>query len=91
MVISVEEMKNYLRVDYDDDDKLIEHLISSAQKLCMDILRTDDLSDLDKAENIKTAVLYSVAYMYEHREEADYHTLTLTLRAMLFGSRKECF
>lgn len=90
-MVTVEEMKNYLRVDYNDDDKLIEHLISSAQKLCMDILRTNDLEDLDKAENIKTAVLYSVAYMYEHREEADYHTLTLTLRAMLFGSRKECF
>lgn len=32
-----------------------------------------------------------VAYLYEHREEADHHALTLTLRSLLFGSRKEAF
>lgn len=29
MLITLEEMKNYLRVDFDDDDALIETLISS--------------------------------------------------------------
>ena len=32
-----------------------------------------------------------MAYFYEHREEADHHALTLTLRSLLFGSRKEAF
>ena len=29
MVISLEEMKNYLRIDFEDDDALLENLIVS--------------------------------------------------------------
>lgn len=57
----------------------------------MDILRTDDTSVLEQDPNAKVAVLYATAYLYEHREEADHHALTLTLRSLLFGSRKEAF
>ena len=42
-------------------------------------------------DNARTAVLYAVAYLYEHREEADHHQLTLDLRSLLFGIRKEGF
>ena len=72
MLITLEEMKNYLRVDFDDDDALIETLITAATRICMDIF-------------------YTAAYLYEHREEADHHALTLTLRSLLFGARKEVF
>ena len=89
MVVTLEEMKNYLRVDY--DDALISHLLQSAEKICMDIIRTDDRGVLEKDENAKTAVLYATAYLYEHREEADHHAMMLTLRALLSGSRKEAF
>lgn len=91
MLITLEEMKNYLRVDYEDDDELIKTLILSAQRICMDILRTDDSSVLLNIENVKPAIMYTVAYLYEHREEADHHALTITLRSLLFGSRKEVF
>lgn len=91
MIVTVEEMKSYLRVDFEDDDSLIENLISAAEKQCMDILRTDDEADLTAAQNGKIAVMFTVAYLYEHREEADHHAMDLTLRALLFGSRKEGF
>ena len=91
MTVTVEEMKSYLRVDFEDDDALIENFISAAKKQCMDILRTDDEVDLDEAQNGKIAVMFTVAYLYEHREEADHHAMDLTLRALLFGSRKEGF
>ena len=91
MTVTVEEMKSYLRVDFEDDDSLIENFITAAKKQCMDILRTDEESGLQEAENGKPAVMYTVAYLYEHREEADHHALNLTLRALLFGSRKEAF
>ncbi len=91
MIVTVEEMKNYLRVDFEDDDSLIENLITAAKKQCMDILRTDDETDLTAAQNGKSAVMFTVAYLYEHREEADHHAMDLTLRALLFGSRKEGF
>lgn len=91
MVVTLDEMKNYLRVDYDEDDALITHIIGASEKICMDIIRTDDKGVLEKDENAKTAVLYAVAYLYEHREEADHHAMMLTLRALLSGSRKEAF
>ena len=90
-MVSLEEMKSYLRVDYADDDALIEEMILAAEKQSMDILRTDSTEDLVSAQNGRIAVMYTVAYLYEHREEADHHALNLTLRSLLFGSRKEGF
>lgn len=91
MAVTLDEMKNYLRVDYDEDDALIESMVRASEKICMDILRTDDRGALEQDENTKTAVLYAAAYLYEHREEADHHAMMLTLRALLSGSRKEAF
>ena len=90
MVITLDEMKNYLRVDSDTDDDLIARLISSAEELCAHVARTtaEELSEME-SENVRVAVLYTVAYLYEHREEADHHALTLTLRSLLFGVREE--
>ncbi len=90
-VVTREEMKNYLRVDYSDDDALIGGMLLSAERLCMDVLRTDESADLQATDNGKVAVMYATAYLYEHREEADHNALTLTLRALLFGARKEGF
>lgn len=91
MLVSLEEMKQYLRVEYEDDDSLIASLLVGAEKTCMDIMRTDDADTLESETNAKTAVMYTVAYLYEHREEADHHALMLTLRSLLFGSRREGF
>ena len=91
MMISLEETKNYLRVDTTDDDALIQNILTATEKLCMDILRTEERSVLEAEPNAKVAVLYATAYLYEHREEADHRALTLSLRALLSGSRKEAF
>ena len=91
MTVTLEEMKSYLRVDFDEDDPIITALITGAEKLCADILRVDSPDALAQVENSKVAVMYAVAYFYEHREEADHHALALTLRSLLFGSRKEAF
>ena len=92
LMITLEEAKQYLRVDFPDDDDLISGLISTAQTLCMDVARMED-ADIFAAsgDNARTAVMYTVAYLYEHREEADHHALILTLRALLSGMRKEAF
>ena len=46
-MVTLEEMKGYLRVDYDEDDALIESMIGAAEKICMDVARMDDRIELD--------------------------------------------
>lgn len=90
-VVSLKDAKQYLRVDYNDDDKLIESILTAAKKLCMDVLMTSDIAVLNNSALGDVAILYATAYLYEHREEADYHDLALTLRGLLGGSRREVF
>lgn len=90
MTVTLAEMKQYLRVDYSDDDALITNLIDTAEKLCLDVARKE-AADTENDGTFRTAVLYAVAYLYEHREEADHKKLTLSLRSLLFGIRKEAF
>lgn len=89
--VDLQEMKNYLRVDFDDDDDLITAIIDSAQKICMDVARTENKKWFYNQPNSKMAVMYAAAYLYEHREEADHHELLLTLRSLLFSLREGVF
>lgn len=99
-LISLEEAKGYLRVDTADEDAMIGVLLSSAGRLCADVARltneqweavnsdTEDASLIPVRETMKVAILYALGYLFEHREEADHHDLTLTLRSLLFGIRE---
>lgn len=95
MEVTLEEAKTYLRVTTNDEDDLIQNLISAAEKQVQDITRQSDEEFMANEEKalirIRIAVLYTVAYLYEHREEADHHALNLTLRDLIFGTRKEGF
>ncbi len=91
MTITLDEMKNYLRVDTNEDDTLIASLIVSAKSICMSIARIDSDEEIKDEENFRVAVLYTVAYLYEHREEANHKEMNLTLRSLLFGIRKAEF
>ncbi|MRJ47083.1 head-tail connector protein [Fundicoccus ignavus] len=90
-MLNLDEAKVYLRVDDDHEDHLIQGLIDSALVLCLDVIRSDSVEHLEANPHARLAMLYVIAYFYEHREEADYHELTLTLRALLFGLRQEGF
>lgn len=90
MIVGLEEMKNYLRIDYDDDDEFLLYALDFSESLCADIARMS-VEELEKTEGAGIAVMYAVAYLYEHREDADHHALTISLRSLLFGIRKEGF
>ena len=90
MIVSLDEMKQYLRVDFSDDDEFLENAIDSAESLCADVARLP-LEQLSEKSVAKIAVMYAVAYLYEHREDADHHALTISLRSLLFGIREEGF
>ena len=91
MLVSLEDIKDYLRIDSDAEDSLIASLADTAEQLSLAILRVESWKEVKKQEAARTAVLYAIAYLYEHREEADHRKLALTLRALLFGERKESF
>lgn len=95
MEVTLDEAKTYLRVSSSDEDELITNLIASATGIVQDIARFSD-EEWESSEErtlirMRIAILYTVAYLYEHRDEADHSQLNLTLRALLFGVRKEGF
>ena len=92
-MLTLGEVKKYLRVDFSDEDTLITSLISTADSLVRDVSRMEPDSEVSEASKpvMMAAELYTVAYLYEHREEADHHDLMLTLRALLFGIREVTF
>lgn len=103
-LITLAEAKEYLRVDSADEETLINSLfLPSACKLCADVGRLTDEqwaqvdaepTDEDGAELktlraiMKVAVMYTVGYLFEHREKADHHDLDMTLRGLLFAVRE---
>ena len=92
MIVTLEEAKGYLRVDYDDDDELIESFIASSEQLVSDVARVE-VSEFSTGynEKFRIATMYTTAYLYEHREEADHNALALSLRSFLCGERKAGF
>ena len=90
-VLTLEETKQYLRVDSSDEDSFILGLIQTGENLCADVTRMDKSELEAHLPMARIAVLYAAAYLYEHREQADHGELVQTLRSLLFGIRKEVF
>ena len=89
MIISLEEVKLYLRIDGDEEDALISNFINVSEDLVQGILRVQ-LSELDPVPEImKQAVMYSVANMYEKRENYDSKAVIQTMKNLLFQYRRE--
>lgn len=91
MIITLAEAKEYLRVDTDDENVLIETLINAAEQLCCDIARLDVKEYESAGEVAKVAVLYTLGSFYQNREDNDHKELKLRLRSLLEGIRKAAF
>jgi len=59
--------------------------------LCCDVARLDREEFFAAGDVAKTAVLYTLGTLYQNREDLDGHALTLRLRSLLFGVRKQGF
>ena len=91
MIVTLPKAKKYLRIDTDDEDDIVRKFLRSAEQICMDVARFKADEFQACGAIAKTAVLYTVGYLYEHRDEADHKKLTMTLRSLLMGIRKEGF
>jgi hypothetical protein len=96
-MITLQEAKEFLRVDGDDEENLIASLIVAARELTEDVLRRP-LAEIEHLpETVRQAMLIVVATLYEERQISKDKTgidisETLDLvRRMLFAYRKERF
>lgn len=91
MFTTLEEAKGYLRVDSADEDDFILRLLETADRMIRDVTRRTKTGLKKHEALVRTAELYVIAYLYEHREEADYKNMTETLKYLLFSIRREVF
>ena len=90
-MVTLEDAKKYLKIDTDDEDSTTEILLKAAVQLCADVARMSESEFENSGEIGKAAVLFTLGYFYEHREDGDRRELVLILRALLFGVRREEF
>lgn len=97
-MLKLEEVKNFLRVDSDEDDALILSLITTGKVLVEDIIRKPLTEFENIPEPINQAVFIIVGTLYEERQvsKSDKEGLSLKdtldlVRRMLFAYRQEKF
>ena len=76
--LSSTDWTNIQKVRTDDDGNVIS--IHTTKLKPAEIVQMREL--------LRISILYTVGYLYEHREEGDHHDLTLTLRSLLFAIRE---
>ena len=91
MIVTLPKAKKYLRIDTNDEDDIVRKLLRSAEQICIDVSRLSAEEFQACGVIARTVVLYTVGYLYEHRDEADHKALTMTLRSLLMGIRRESF
>jgi len=89
LVITLEEVKLYLKIDGDEDNTLITDLIYAAEELCQDILRFPLTEFTDVPETVKQALLFAIGNLYELREAVDMKALIEFMTRLLFAYRRE--
>lgn len=96
-MLTLQETKDFLRVDGDEEDNLISSLIITAQTLTEDIIRRP-LSEYEETpEPIHQAMLILVGTLYEERQISkdksgvDINETLDLVRKMLFAYRRAKF
>ena len=79
-MISLELVKEWMKLDGDEYDSMAQELLESAS-----------VEELEPSPVNKIAILYCMAYLFEHREDADHNQLKINLRALLESERKAAF
>lgn len=94
-MFELDEVKEYLRIDGDEENNLVTSLIIMATELVEDILRRK-LTEFEQIpETVRQAVLLTVATFYENRQGGKEGLNTAELidliRRLTFAYRKEAF
>ena len=88
MVLTVDEVKQHLRIEYDEEDELIEKLIAQAQAAAEDFCRVSFEENVP--EPVRLACLLFVSYHYENRDIPDmttYKSMRMAFEHLLYPHR----
>lgn len=88
MVIDRDEVKEYLRIENDEEDDLIDSLIAQSQASAEDFCRVEFGSNAP--EPVKLAVKLMVSHYYENRDNPDravYGTMRIAFENLLYPYR----
>ena len=88
MVLTVDEVKQHLRIEYDEEDELIAKLILQAQAAAEDFCRVSFEEDVP--EPVRLACLLFVSYHYENRDIPDmttYKSMRMAFEHLLYPHR----
>lgn len=77
MVLTVDEVKEHLRIQHDEEDELIKRLIAQAQAAAEDFCYVE--FDDTAPQPVKLAIMLMVSHYYENRDNPD-HQLYVTMR-----------
>ena len=87
-MITLKEAKNYLRVEHSEVVNLFHDLHLAPKKLFIERGRMDEEQFAENEDTVRTAIFFTLGYLYENRTDPDYHALTLHLRSILFAQRE---
>ena len=88
MIVTVDEVKVHLRIQYDDEDEYLMSLIKQAQATAEDYCRVT--FDDPAPEPVRLAVLLMISHYYENRDNPDkqvYITMRMAYENLLYPHR----
>ena len=88
MILTIDEVKNHLRIQHAEEDELISTLIAQAQAVAEDYCRVQ-FSD-SAPEPVRLAVMLMVSHYYENRDNPDrqvYVTMRIAFENLLYPYR----
>ena len=95
--MTLQETKDFLRLDGDDEDALVSSLIITAKELIEEVLRRKLTEFKEIPETVHQAMLIVIGTLYEERQVArdksgvDIKETLDLVRRMLFAYRREAF
>lgn len=97
MIVTLDEIKEHLRIQHDDEDEYLEKLLQQAENVVEDYCRitldpyTDsDGNEIDPPEPIRLAIMIMTGFFYENRDIPDmttYKAMRMAVDSLLYPYR----
>ena len=88
MIVTVQEVKDHLRIEHNEEDTYLEGLIAQAQSAAEDYCRVEFSNDVPQP--VRLAVLLMVGFYYENRDIPDmttYKAMRMAFESLLYPHR----